>query len=107
MVSEWWITEFHDIDFMFSVYLQVDGNVVRVASPAAEPEPIYVHYYSEGIGLFSTSSISFWIWPVSVVGGIVWGFCQKNGLLFLTASWFGARLFFLPLFFLTFIALFL
>ncbi len=104
--SEWWITEFHDIDFMFSVYLQVDGNVVRVASPAAEPEPIYVHYYSEGIGLFSTSSISFWIWPVSVVGGIVWGFAKKRPAFSYGVMVWGSIVL-LATVFLTFIALFL
>tara|TARA_B100001094_G_scaffold31593_1_gene26248 strand:+ start:5404 stop:6213 length:810 start_codon:yes stop_codon:yes gene_type:complete len=58
-----------------TVYLQVEGNIIRVASPQDLNDPNYVNYYSYDSDqtIFDLESVSLILWPISVIAGVVWG----------------------------------
>ena len=77
--KNWWVAEFHDQNQNFSVYISQEGNSVFIAYPPSTSEPTYAHYFwKESGGILDFGSLAVLIWPVSVVGGIVWGFAKKR-----------------------------
>ena len=78
--STWTITNAYGDDGNLTVYLQVEGNTIRVASPQNLNDPNYVNYYSydNDDTIFNLESASIILWPVSVIAGVVWGFSTKR-----------------------------
>ena len=78
--STWTITNAYGGDGNLTVYLQVEGNTIRVASPQNLNDPNYVNYYSydNDNTIFNLESVSLILWPVSVIAGVVWGFATNR-----------------------------
>ena len=78
--STWTITNAYGGDGNLTVYLQVEGNTIRVASPQNLNDPNYVNYYSydNDDTIFNLESVSLILWPVSVIAGVVWGFATNR-----------------------------
>lgn len=74
--STWTITNAYGDEGNLTVYLQVEGNTIRVASPQNLNGPNYVNYYAyeDDTTLFNLESVSLMVWPMSVIAGLVWGF---------------------------------
>ena len=63
------------LDRCGNIFIKFDGNTVDVAGESMEA-PIYVGYLSEafeGTGAV-TEFLGFVIWPISIIGGIIWGY---------------------------------
>ena len=77
--STWTITNAYGDDGSLTVYLQVEGNTIRVASPQNLNGPNYVNYYAyEDEPIFNLESVSLMVWPMSVIAGLVWGFATDR-----------------------------
>ena len=78
--SIWTITNAYGDDGNLTVYLQVEGNIIRVASPQNINGPNYVNYYSydDENSIFNLESASLILWPVFVIAGLVWGFATNR-----------------------------
>ena len=78
--STWTITNAYGDDGNLTVYLQVEGNTIRVASPQNLNDPNYVNYYSydDDNSIFNLESASLILWPMSVIAGVVWGFATNR-----------------------------
>ena len=87
--STWTITNAYGDEDNLTVYLQVEGNTIRVASPQNLNDPNYVNYYSyDDNSIFDLESASLIIWPVSVILGVVWGLAtNRRGFSFGVMIW--------------------
>ena len=77
--STWTKTNAYGGEENLTVYLQVEGNTIRVASPQNLNAPNYVnYYYYDDSSFFTLESASILLWPVSVIAGVVWGFATNR-----------------------------
>ena len=78
--STWTITNAYGDEENLTVYLQVEGNTIRVASPQNLKGPNYVNYYfyDDDNSNFNLESASLIIWPMSVIAGVAWGFATNR-----------------------------
>ena len=77
--TNWWVAEFNSQAQNFSVYITQEGNSIFIAYHPSTSEPTFANYYwKDSGGILAFGSLAVLIWPVSVVGGIVWGFAKKR-----------------------------
>jgi len=77
--NTWWVSEMHDQEAEFSVYITQEGNEVFVAYPPSSSEPTFANYlWKESGGIMDFGSLALGVWPVSAIGGVVWGFSKNQ-----------------------------
>tara|TARA_Y100000766_G_scaffold273761_1_gene275007 strand:- start:169 stop:975 length:807 start_codon:yes stop_codon:yes gene_type:complete len=87
--STWTVTDAYGDERNLTVYLQVEGNTIRVASPQNLNGPNYVNYYSyDDNSILDLETVAIVLWPVSVIAGIVWGLAtNRRGFSFGVMIW--------------------